>query len=87
LFVRPDERPFLSADLIRHATWTATLPELIARVEALKEAGFAQTVFSVLPGQEHAVKDWVRTCGKNLIETPGNYLRCAAAFLSYFMSP
>jgi hypothetical protein len=53
----------------------------------LKEAGFAQTVFSVLPGQEHAVKDWVRTCGKNLIETPGNYLRCAAAFLSYFMSP
>ena len=60
MFVRPDERPFLSADLIRHATWTATLPELIARVGALKEAGFAQIVFSILPGQEHAVEDWGR---------------------------
>ena len=60
MFVRPDERPFLSADLIRHATWTATLPELIARVGALREAGFTQIVFSVLPGQEHAVEDWGR---------------------------
>lgn len=60
MFVRPDERPFLSADLIRHATWTATLPELIARVGALKDAGFGQIVFSILPGQEHAVEDWGR---------------------------
>ena len=60
MFVRPDERPFLSAELIRYATWTATLPALIARVGALKEAGFGQIVFSVLPGQEHAVEDWGR---------------------------
>ena len=60
MFVRPDERPFLSADLIRYATWTATLPELIARVGALKDAGFGQIVFSILPGQEHAVEDWGR---------------------------
>ncbi len=60
MFVRPDERPFLSADLIRYATWTATLPELIDRVGALKDAGFAQIVFSILPGQEHAVEDWGR---------------------------
>jgi 5,10-methylenetetrahydromethanopterin reductase len=58
MFVRPDERPFLSADLIRHTTWTATAPELIGRVEALEAAGFSQVVFSILPGQEHAVEDW-----------------------------
>lgn len=60
MFVRPDERPFLTAEMIRHATWTATLPELIGRVGALKEAGFSQIVFSILPGQEHAVEDWGR---------------------------
>jgi 5,10-methylenetetrahydromethanopterin reductase len=60
MFVRPDERPFLTAEMIRHATWTATLPDLVARVGALKDAGFSQIVFSILPGQEHAVEDWGR---------------------------
>jgi len=60
MFVRPDERPFLSADLIRHATWTATAPELIQRIAAMEAAGFSQMVFSILPGQEHAVEDWGR---------------------------
>lgn len=60
MFVRPDERPFLTADLIRYATWTATEPELVARVGALQDAGFSQVVFSILPGQEHAIEDWGR---------------------------
>ena len=60
MFVRLDERPFLSADLIRHATWTATAPELKNRIGALKDAGYSQIVFSILPGQEHAVEDWGR---------------------------
>ncbi len=63
MFVRPDERPFLSADLIRYATWTATLPELISRVGALEDVGFSQIVFSILPGQEHAIEDWGRVRG------------------------
>ena len=58
MFVREDERPFLTEALIRHATWTATAPELIERVGALEAAGFSQIVFSILPGQEHAVEDW-----------------------------
>jgi len=60
MFVRPDERPFLTAELIRHATWTATAPELIERIAAVEAAGFNQIVFSILPGQEHAVEDWGR---------------------------
>jgi len=58
MFVREDERRFLTADLIRHATWTATAPELIERIAAIEAAGFSQIVFSILPGQEHAVEDW-----------------------------
>ena len=58
MFVRDDERPFLTAELIRHATWTATAPELIERIQAIEAAGFNQIVFSILPGQEHAVEDW-----------------------------
>jgi 5,10-methylenetetrahydromethanopterin reductase len=60
MFVREDERPYLTADLIRHATWTATAPELIERIAAIEAAGFNQIVFSILPGQEHAVEDWGR---------------------------
>ena len=60
MFVRDDERPFLTADLIKHATWTATAPELIERIQALEAAGFTQIVFSILPGQEHAIEDWGR---------------------------
>ena len=50
----------LTAELIRHATWTATAPELIERIAAIEAAGFSQIVFSILPGQEHAVEDWGR---------------------------
>ena len=63
MFVRPDERPFLSADLIRYATWTSTEHDLKERVGALKEAGYSQIVFSILPGQEHAIEDWGRIRG------------------------
>lgn len=60
MFVREDERPFLSADLIQATTWTAPEAELKDRVAALEAAGFSQIVFSILPGQEHAVEDWGR---------------------------
>jgi 5,10-methylenetetrahydromethanopterin reductase len=58
MFVRDDERPFLTAELIRHATWTAPAAELIERIQAIEAAGFSQIVFSILPGQEHAIEDW-----------------------------
>ncbi len=60
MFVRDDERKFLSAELIQATTWTAPEDELRDRVAALRDAGFAQIVFSILPGQEHAVEDWGR---------------------------
>jgi 5,10-methylenetetrahydromethanopterin reductase len=60
MFVRPDERPFISAEMIRRTSFVGTLPELTQRVGALAEAGFAQVVFSIPPGQEHAIEDWGR---------------------------
>jgi 5,10-methylenetetrahydromethanopterin reductase len=60
MFVRDDERKFLSAELIQATTWTAPEAELKDRVAALEAAGFSQIVFSILPGQEHAVEDWGR---------------------------
>ena len=60
LFVKPDERRFVTADLIRRTTFTATEPELTQRVAALRDAGWKQIVIPVTPGNEDALDDWAR---------------------------
>jgi 5,10-methylenetetrahydromethanopterin reductase len=60
MFVRPDERPFITAEMIRGTSFIGTAPDLIRRVGALGDAGFTQVVFSIPPGQEHAIEDWGR---------------------------
>jgi 5,10-methylenetetrahydromethanopterin reductase len=60
MFVRPDERPFITAEMIRHTSFIGTAPVLTQRIGALGEAGFTQVVFSIPPGQEHAIEDWGR---------------------------
>ena len=60
MFVRPDERPFINAEMIQRTSFTATAPELVRRVGALRDAGFSQVVISVPPGQETSIEDWGR---------------------------
>jgi 5,10-methylenetetrahydromethanopterin reductase len=60
MFVRPDERPYINADMIRLTSFIGTERDLTQRVGALSDAGFGQVVFSIPPGQEHAVDDWGR---------------------------
>jgi 5,10-methylenetetrahydromethanopterin reductase len=60
LFVKPEERPFVTAELIRRTTFTATEQELKQRVEALRDAGWRQLVFPIVPGEEGALEDWAR---------------------------
>ncbi len=60
MFVRPDERPFITAEMIRRTSFIGTGPELTRQIGALAEAGFTQVVFSIPPGQEHAIEDWGR---------------------------
>jgi len=63
VFVKPEERPFVTADLIRLTTFTATEPELKERIAALADAGYDEIAIQIVPGQEHAIEDWGRIRG------------------------
>jgi 5,10-methylenetetrahydromethanopterin reductase len=58
--VKPEERPFVTADLIRATSFTATEAEIKRRIEALQAAGFTQFTVQLVPGQEEAIADWAR---------------------------
>jgi len=60
VFVKPEEKKFVTAELIRRTTFTATEQELTQRVEALRSAGWNQIVIPIVPGQETALDDWAR---------------------------
>ncbi len=60
MFVKPEERPFVTAELIRLTTFTATENEIEERIAALAEAGFGEFAIQIVPGQEHAIEDWGR---------------------------
>ena len=60
LVVKPEERPFVTAELIRATTFTAPEPEIRERIDALRGAGYTQFVIQLVPGQEAALADWAR---------------------------
>jgi len=60
MFVKPEERKFITADLIRHASFTGTESELKTRLEALRAAGYTEFAIQIVPGQEAAIEDWAR---------------------------
>jgi 5,10-methylenetetrahydromethanopterin reductase len=60
VFVKDEERPFITSELIRRTTFTATEPEIKQRIEALRGAGYSQFVIPITPGTEAAIEDWGR---------------------------
>jgi 5,10-methylenetetrahydromethanopterin reductase len=60
VFVKPEEKRFVTAEMIRRTTFTATEQELKQRVAALRDAGWKQLVIPITPGQESALTDWAR---------------------------
>ncbi len=60
MFVKPEERPFVTAGLIRLTTFTATEPEIVERIAALAAVGYSELAVQIIPGQEHAIEDWGR---------------------------
>src|SRR5271169_1277189 len=58
VFVKPEEQKFVTAELIRRTTFTATEQALKQRVEALREVGWNQLVIAITPGEERALDDW-----------------------------
>jgi len=60
MFVKQEERPFVTADLIRLTTFAANERELKKRIAALADAGYDEIAIQIVPGQEHAIEDWGR---------------------------
>jgi 5,10-methylenetetrahydromethanopterin reductase len=60
MFVKPEERPFVTAELIRATSFAGTESELKARIGALADAGYSEVAIRIVPGQEHAIEDWGR---------------------------
>src|SRR4051794_27201027 len=58
MFVKPEERPFVTAELIQLTTFAATERALKERIAALADAGYAEIAIQIVPGQEHAIEDW-----------------------------
>ena len=60
MFVKPEERPYVTAGLIRATSFTATESEIKTRIDALRGAGYTQFTIQIVPGQEEAIADWAR---------------------------
>src|SRR6185312_7221515 len=60
MFVKEEEKKFVTADLIANTSFTASEAEIKKRIEALRGAGYTQFTIQLVPGQEHALVDWAR---------------------------
>jgi 5,10-methylenetetrahydromethanopterin reductase len=60
MFVKPQEKRFVTAELIRATSFTASEAEIKQRIEALRGAGYTQFTIQLVPGQEAALADWAR---------------------------
>lgn len=58
MFVRPEEKPFLTRELIEGFTFTGTPDLLRGRVEELRDAGYSQLAVQLVEGHEDALADW-----------------------------
>lgn len=60
IFLKEEERPLITAELIRRTTFTAEEPEIRHRIAALRDAGYSQFVIPIIPGCEDSIEDWGR---------------------------
>ena len=60
MFVKPEERPFITAELIRTTGFVGTEKEVKERIARLAANGYGEVAIQIVPGQEHAIEDWGR---------------------------
>jgi 5,10-methylenetetrahydromethanopterin reductase len=60
MFLRPEEEPLITADLIREMTFTGTADALAERIRELGRAGYTRIAVQIAPGHEDAIDDWAR---------------------------
>ncbi len=63
MFVRPEEKPFLSREMMEAFTFTGSEDVLRGRVEELRDAGYSQFTVQIVEGQEDALTDWAKLLG------------------------
>jgi 5,10-methylenetetrahydromethanopterin reductase len=64
MVVKPNERPFVTAEMMRLTTFTGQEADLLDRIAALRDAGYTQFTIQLIPGQEKAIEDWGRLKAK-----------------------
>jgi 5,10-methylenetetrahydromethanopterin reductase len=58
MYVRDDERRFLTEPVMRGMSFAGTAADLRGRIEALRAAGYAQFTIQIVEGHEDALEDW-----------------------------
>src|SRR5258706_180890 len=58
MFLRPEERPLYTKEIVEAFSFTATAPVLRERVEELRDAGYSQLTVQLVEGHEDALSDW-----------------------------
>jgi 5,10-methylenetetrahydromethanopterin reductase len=57
LFIRPEEEPFVTGDLIQATTITGTADDLRERLRRVADAGYDEVVVGITPGHEEMIED------------------------------
>jgi alkanesulfonate monooxygenase SsuD/methylene tetrahydromethanopterin reductase-like flavin-dependent oxidoreductase (luciferase family) len=60
MYVKEEEKKFVTAKMIAETSFTATEGEIKTRIAALRDAGYSQFTIQLIPGQEAAIEDWGR---------------------------
>ena len=60
LFLRPEEAPLISAELIKNTSFTGTVAMLADNVKRIRDAGYTDVTFVIMPQHPEAVDDWAR---------------------------
>jgi 5,10-methylenetetrahydromethanopterin reductase len=58
MFLRPEEEPLCTAELIRATTFTATKPELLDRLRSLRDAGYSHFSITIRHGHPEMLEEW-----------------------------
>lgn len=58
MFLRPEEEPLVTAELIENLTFTGTREDLRDRIRSLEKAGYNQFTIQLVQGQEDALEQW-----------------------------
>lgn len=58
MFLRPEEVPLMTDEMIRRRTITGTNREVREQIGRLQDAGYDQIAVQIVPGHEAALEDW-----------------------------